>query len=126
MPCIADHEVRSFRTAPRSDTDRPVVFAITGDLGQFEHSQETLRHMKLHGDDIDATLLVGDIAYTDFDQRRWDTFFDFLDDQSIFAQVPLMIAAGNHGKYNTSLPLVHMFVRSFGSFIGSLVHSSED
>jgi hypothetical protein len=96
-PCIDDGQVRSFTTAPETTTG-PVTFAIIGDLGQFEHSQETLEHMRDHSEGINAVVMVGDIAYTDNDHRRWDTFFDFLDDFSIFDELPLQIAAGNHGE----------------------------
>jgi hypothetical protein len=96
-PCTDDGRVRSFTTAPESTTAGPVTFAIIGDLGQFEHSQETLEHMRDHSEGINAVMLVGDIAYTDYDHRRWDTFFDFLDDFSVFDELPLQIAAGNHG-----------------------------
>jgi hypothetical protein len=95
--CLESYRVRSFTTAPER-SEAPVSFAIIGDLGQFQHSQETLEHMKDHREGIDAVILVGDLAYTDFDHRRWDTFFDFLDDFSIFDEVPLHIATGNHGK----------------------------
>ena len=104
-PCAEGGRVRSFTTAPAAVTSSsstkdndviPVKFAIMGDLGQFDHSRETLEHLSNHSDDIDAVVLVGDIAYTDYDPRRWDTFMDFLDDFSIFDQVPLQIAAGNH------------------------------
>lgn len=95
-PCIKAYDVRSFTTAPDS-SDSPVSFAIVGDLGQFSHSQETLVHMKYNQNDIDAVMLVGDIAYTGLDHRAWDTFFDFLDDYSFFDEVPLQIATGNHG-----------------------------
>jgi hypothetical protein len=102
-PCMDDHFVHSFTTAPETTTTSPVTFAIIGDLGQFDHSKETLLHMKdLHENatscvKIDAVVLVGDIAYTQFNHRQWDAFFDFLDDYSIFAEVPLMVANGNHG-----------------------------
>jgi hypothetical protein len=98
-PCTEPHKVRSFQTAPETNNG-PVTFAIIGDLGQFDHSQETLEHMKLHQDAFDAVLLVGDIAYVDMDHRRWDTFFDFLDDYSVFDEKPLMICPGNHGEYS--------------------------
>eukprot|EP00980_Cylindrotheca_fusiformis_P030571 scaffold25049_cov127-Cylindrotheca_fusiformis.AAC.3 len=94
-PCAESSRVRSFTTAPDS-SDAPVTFAIVGDLGQFGHSEETLENMRKHRDGIDAVVLVGDVAYTDLDHRRWDTFFDFLDDFSIFDEVPLQIATGNH------------------------------
>lgn len=95
--CIEGHRVRSFSTAPEG-SNAPVSFAIVGDMGQFEHSQETLVHMRDNKHSIDAVILAGDIAYTAYDHRRWDTFFDFLDDFSIFDEVPLHIATGNHGK----------------------------
>jgi hypothetical protein len=95
-PCTEDGRVRSFTTAPETTTGS-VTFAIIGDLGQFEHSQETLEHMRDHSEGISAVILVGDIAYTDFDHRQWDTFFDFLDDFSIFDALPLQIVPGNHG-----------------------------
>jgi hypothetical protein len=74
-----------------------VRFGIVGDLGQSTHSQETLVHMTRNVDQMDAVLLVGDIAYTSNDHRRWDTFMDFLDDYPIFHSTPLHIATGNHG-----------------------------
>jgi hypothetical protein len=100
-PCTEGHAVRSFTTAPiytTATSTGPVTFAIVGDLGQFENSQKTLEHMRDHCEGINAVVLAGDLAYTDYDHRRWDTFFDFLDDYSIFGEVPLMIAAGNHGE----------------------------
>jgi hypothetical protein len=74
-----------------------MTFGLIGDIGQFEHSQETLEHMKAHVKGIQAVVLVGDIAYPGMDERLWDTFFDFLDDHSNFDTLPLQIAAGNHG-----------------------------
>ena len=98
-PCTEAHKVRSFTTAPVTDPDGAIAFAIIGDLGQFEHSRETLQSMNERRDEYDAIVLVGDIAYTGFDHRRWDTFFDFLDDYSVFDEIPLQIATGNHGTY---------------------------
>jgi hypothetical protein len=104
--CPEPNRIRSFTTAPplkkdyhqNEDDDEPMVrFGIVGDLGQFTHSQETLDHMFHNSDSMDAVLLVGDIAYTNHDHRRWDTFFDFLDDYPIFHSTPLQIATGNHG-----------------------------
>ena len=97
--CLNGWKVRSFTTAPAPGSIHATSasFAIVGDLGQFVHSQETMQHMKRHRDEYDVALLVGDIAYTEFDHRRWDTFFDFLDDFSAFDQLPLQIATGNHG-----------------------------
>lgn len=103
--CIDPERIRSFRTAPKEVEEEgtqtetalyPMVFGIIGDIGQFEHSQQTLNHMRDHPKGMRAVILVGDIAYPDFDGRKWDTFFDFLDDHSNFDEIPLMIAAGNH------------------------------
>eukprot|EP00934_Nitzschia_sp_Nitz4_P004694 Nitzschia sp. Nitz4//scaffold71_size96697//58901//60627//NITZ4_004700-RA/size96697-processed-gene-0.114-mRNA-1//1//CDS//3329557262//4684//frame0 len=101
--CLEGHKVRSFKTAPlpKNPLDpqsqhAKTIFAIIGDLGQFPHSQETLEHMRDNRDGIDAVHLVGDIAYTEYDHRRWDTFFDFLDDYSVFSEIPLQVAIGNH------------------------------
>jgi hypothetical protein len=100
QPCIDSYQVRSFKTAPSSESDEhyyPMTFGIIGDIGQFDHSIETLEHMRDHLKGIQAVVLVGDIAYPGQDGRKWDTFFDFLDDHSAFATIPLQIAAGNHG-----------------------------
>lgn len=99
VPCIESHKVRSFKTAPDTvETMYPMTFGVIGDIGQFDHSKETLEHLRDHLKGIQAVVLVGDIAYPEMDGRRWDTFFDLLDDVSPFAQIPLQIAAGNHGK----------------------------
>lgn len=131
-PCPEGYQVRSFTTAPRpgSVEAKSATFAIIGDLGQFEHSRETLEHMKKNAEGIDAVLLVGDIAYTDFDHRRWDTFFDFLDDCSIFDQVPLQVAIGNHDidkqengneifqAYETRFRMPQVYPRELGVYDG--------
>jgi len=111
IACIDAEKIRSFQTAPEesqattnengdgddnSNSLYPMTFGIIGDIGQFEHSQEVLNHIRDHRKGIRAVVLVGDIAYPDYDGRKWDTFFDFLDDQSNFDEIPLMVAAGNH------------------------------
>jgi Purple acid Phosphatase, N-terminal domain len=98
-PCIDVYKTRSFKTAPTQESENfyPMVFGIIGDIGQVEHSVETLDHMRNHMKGIQAVVLVGDIAYPGQDGRKWDTFFDFLDDHSNFDEIPLMVAAGNHG-----------------------------
>lgn len=112
VACIDAGRIRSFRTAPDDENPAfediyPMHFGVIGDIGQFEHSQEVLNHLRDHNKGIRAVVLVGDIAYPDYDGRKWDTFFDFLDDQSNFDEIPLMIAAGNHGasRLNDSIVL---------------------
>jgi len=102
IACIDAGKIRSFATAPDDENPSaedlyPMHFGVIGDIGQFEHSQDVLNHLRDHTKGIRAVVLVGDIAYADYDGRKWDTFFDFLDDQSNFDEIPLMIAAGNHG-----------------------------
>jgi len=101
IACIDAGKIRSFQTAPDDEKPSdenlyPMHFGVIGDIGQFPHSREVLNHMRDHRKGIRAVVLVGDIAYPDFDGRKWDTFFDFLDDESNFDEVPIMVAAGNH------------------------------
>jgi len=98
IACIDAGKIRSFETAPDEEAEDvyPMHFGVIGDIGQFEHSQQVLNHLRDHRKGIKAVLLVGDIAYPEFDGRRWDTFFDFLDDQGNFDEIPLMVCAGNH------------------------------
>jgi len=134
-PCYEGHQVRSFKTAPVpvnpvSGEHATATFAIIGDLGQFTHSQETLENMRDNREGIDAVVLVGDIAYTDYDHRRWDTFFDFLDDFSIFDEVPFQVAIGNHDidkqedgneifqAYETRFRMPQVYPPELGTFDG--------
>eukprot|EP00531_Pseudo-nitzschia_arenysensis_P014163 CAMPEP_0116144912 /NCGR_PEP_ID=MMETSP0329-20121206/16284_1 /TAXON_ID=697910 /ORGANISM="Pseudo-nitzschia arenysensis, Strain B593" /LENGTH=651 /DNA_ID=CAMNT_0003640425 /DNA_START=184 /DNA_END=2139 /DNA_ORIENTATION=- len=101
IACIDAGKVRSFETAPDEESALhehlyPMHFGVIGDIGQFSHSQQVLNHLRDHRKGIKAVVLVGDIAYPEYDGRRWDTFFDFLDDQGNFDEIPLMVAAGNH------------------------------
>jgi hypothetical protein len=107
IACIDAGKIRSFQTAPDDENPSredlyPMHFGVIGDMGQFTHSQEVLNHLRDHKKGIRAVVLVGDIAYPEYDGRKWDTFFDFLDDHSNFDEIPLMVAAGNHGasKYS--------------------------
>ena len=93
--CPSPDRIRSFTTAPAVGSDA-ANFAVIGDLGQFPHSEETLMRLQRDREDTNAILLVGDIAYTQDDHRRWDTFFDFLDDYPIVDRIPMQICPGNH------------------------------
>jgi predicted phosphodiesterase len=97
--CPDPNQIRSFTTAPLPGTmpESPLKFAIIGDIGQFAHSEETLYHLiQKNARDISAVMLAGDLAYSEGDHHRWDTFMDFLDDYPIAASVPLMVCPGNH------------------------------
>jgi predicted phosphodiesterase len=94
--CPSPDKIRSFTTAPEPGPDASVTFAVVGDLGQFPHSEETMARLIRSRDQIDTVILAGDIAYTSTDHRRWDTFFDFLDDYPVVDHVPMQICPGNH------------------------------
>jgi hypothetical protein len=94
--CPDPNRVRSFRTAPVVGPDSLVKFAIVGDIGQFDHSIETMQHLRTHKKGVAAIMLTGDLAYPEFDERRWDTFFDFMDDYSYIDEIPMQITSGNH------------------------------
>jgi len=106
-PCPPSKKIRSFTTAPPVGTvgskiskvtgEASLKFAYIGDIGQFEHSIETVRHLSSRQkESIQAIMLAGDIAYTRFDCRRWDSYFDFMDDFFIVDEIPMHICAGNH------------------------------
>ena len=96
--CPSPDKIRTFCTAPApalssssSKTSTTTTFAIMGDLGQFPHSQKTMARLIQSKKQINAAILAGDIAYTGTDHRKWDTFFDFLDDYMAFETIPVRI-----------------------------------
>jgi acid phosphatase type 7 len=93
--CPAQDKVRSFQTAPAPGSVGATI-AVVGDIGQFPHSEETMARLLRSRNDLDIMLLVGDLAYTGYDHRRWDTFMDFFDDYPLNERVPLQICPGNH------------------------------
>jgi predicted phosphodiesterase len=114
--CPPPNKIRTFETAPPPGTigqaagssrdlsggddkkyPESLKFAYIGDIGQFAHSVENLFHLLTHQkSSVKALMLAGDIAYTQYDNRRWDTYFDFMDDFSFIDEVPLHVCAGNH------------------------------
>lgn len=93
--CPSPDKIRSFKTAPPPGYES-VNLAIMGDIGQFPHSEDTIARMIRSKKDIDLLILAGDVAYTGTDHRRWDTFFDFLDDYPITERIPMQVVPGNH------------------------------
>lgn len=93
--CPSPDRIRSFKTAPVVGSES-VNLAIIGDLGQFPHSEDTMSRIERDREKVDAIILAGDIAYNNEDHRRWDTFFDFLDDYPIVDRIPLQVCPGNH------------------------------
>ncbi|CAB9522884.1 Zn(2+) purple acid phosphatase [Seminavis robusta] len=104
--CPPPNKIRTFQTGPalgsldqtkKTNNQPSLKFAYIGDIGQFEHSQENIVHLVTHErNNLNAIMLAGDIAYTGYDNRRWDTFFDFMDDFFMVDEIPMQICAGNH------------------------------
>ena len=97
--CPPPNKIRSFETAPKPGTNTPenLKFVYIGDIGQFTHSLENILHLVRHQrTTANAIMLAGDIAYSGYDNRRWDTYFDFMDDFSMIDEVPMQVCAGNH------------------------------
>jgi acid phosphatase type 7 len=119
--CPTEDLIRSFETASSNgecynhhhrDTNRIKKIAIVGDVGQASHSVETIQHMHSQKDDIALIILSGDIAYSEYDHKRWDTFMDMLDDYGELSHyTPLMIVPGNHDidklEHDTSIFLAY-------------------
>lgn len=113
--CPDERRIRSFRTAPPVGPDHNVKFAIVGDIGQFDHSMETMDHLRTHKKGVEAMMLTGDLAYPEFDERRWDTFLDFLDDYSYIDEIPMQITPGNHdvGKEEGGAKIFQAYEKRF-------------
>ncbi len=113
-PCPDALKIHSFRTGS-FDKETPLTLALVGDLGQFPHSEDTVARMARDADILDVAILAGDVAYTEFDHRRWDTFLDFFDDYPLFSKVPLQLCPGNHdidkvaGRHEIFLGYEHRF-----------------
>ena len=108
--CPPPDKPRWFRTAPPRTTSSTsttkaiptqvaeTCIAIVGDWGQFKQSQYVLQHLYEYSmSHLDMILLAGDIAYTDENPYKWDTFWDFMEDTpDVLERIPLHVVAGNH------------------------------
>ncbi|KAM5559513.1 putative purple acid phosphatase 20 [Rosa sericea] len=88
----------SFKTPPAAF---PLTFAVAGDLGQTEWTNETLQHISKSP--YDVLLLPGDLSYADFKQNLWDSFGRLV--QPLASQRPWMVTEGNHEV--EKIPVVH-------------------
>lgn len=91
---------RSFKTLPASqpgtpgnDPRFPFVFGVIGDLGQTEHSTETVRHLDADKD-IQVILHAGDMSYADTNSARWDSYG--LKVEPLASRLQWMVCPGNH------------------------------
>ncbi|CAI5726555.1 unnamed protein product [Hyaloperonospora brassicae] len=86
--------VYSFRTAVLVGSEKPQLFGIIGDLGQTVYSKVTLDNLASYGSTISAIVCAGDLSYADSDQNRWDRWGALV--EPLIAQMPWMVASGNH------------------------------
>merc|ERR1719456_1922184 len=83
--------------APPAPGVKQLRLVVLGDIGQTEHSAKTCNALRtLHRRKaIDAAVLLGDLAYSDGNGTRWDTFQRMFDREGC-ADVPWLVLAGNH------------------------------
>jgi hypothetical protein len=62
--CPSPDKIRSFTTAPLPGADASVNLAFMGDLGQFPHSEDTMKRLLRSKGELDAVILAGDLGYT--------------------------------------------------------------
>lgn len=124
-------------TVPRGLPQKPVKFAIFGDLGIKEQdgANWTLYRLKQHleqepalGGGFDAVLHVGDIAY-DLEGNAGKTGDEFLADmEPVASKVPYMTCPGNHERdcVGCSNPPYTNYRARFPMYVTSIHDSSED
>mmetsp|Transcript_19025 Transcript_19025/g.34389 ORF Transcript_19025/g.34389 Transcript_19025/m.34389 type:complete len:484 (-) Transcript_19025:21-1472(-) len=88
---------RLFHTPPAPGATEQLRLAIVGDLGQTTYSAATCASLRArHAEErFDAAILVGDLAYADGSQARWDSFGRMFDEKGC-ADVPWLVLPGNH------------------------------
>jgi predicted phosphodiesterase len=69
---------------------------MMGDLGHYEKSILTMKHLDENKRSVSAIILAGDLAYSQGNHKVWDKWFDLLDQFPVFREVSLQVAAGNH------------------------------
>uniref|UniRef100_A0AAV1T108 Purple acid phosphatase n=1 Tax=Peronospora matthiolae TaxID=2874970 RepID=A0AAV1T108_9STRA len=86
--------VYSFKTPVPAGNEMPQLFGIIGDLGQTVYSEVTIHNLASYRSTMSAIVCAGDLSYADSDQYRWDRWGNLV--EPLIAQVPWMIASGNH------------------------------
>ncbi|TMW56384.1 hypothetical protein Poli38472_006394 [Pythium oligandrum] len=86
-------ELLTFTTSVAVGSQAPVTFAVIGDLGQTEYSEQTLRHL-INQDGLTAILHAGDLSYADNYQPRWDRWGKLV--EPLASTCPWMVSVGNH------------------------------
>ncbi|KAJ0408015.1 hypothetical protein P43SY_000219 [Pythium insidiosum] len=86
-------EVLAFTTPVAIGSNIPMTFAVVGDLGQTEYSEQTLQHL-VNQANLTAIVHAGDLSYADGVQPRWDRWGKLV--EPLAATCPWMVSAGNH------------------------------
>jgi predicted phosphodiesterase len=91
-------ELLNFITLPDVGDHRQISFGIIGDLGQTDHSLETVNHI-LQDRSVKMILHAGDLSYADCNQPLWDSYGEMI--EPLAKKIPWMVCAGNHEiEYN--------------------------
>mmetsp|Transcript_14786 Transcript_14786/g.23127 ORF Transcript_14786/g.23127 Transcript_14786/m.23127 type:complete len:679 (-) Transcript_14786:102-2138(-) len=87
----------SFITAPLPGEGAGYTkLVFMGDLSQTSRTRDTMAVLQKFRKRYAAIILAGDLAYPDKDPRKWESWFDLMDDYSVTADLPLHVAPGNH------------------------------
>lgn len=94
-PTSGYSEIANFTSHPGvgPSTNYNLTFAIIGDLGQTENSQDTVNHIAA-SNTVTSVIHVGDLSYADDYEPRWDSWQTLVDPLS--SHIPWMVEVGNH------------------------------
>merc|ERR1712137_1312018 len=96
-------EYETFRAAPNVGDRSNRTFVMYGDMGIFQYSDLTVRHVSAlvndHHVDVDLFYQAGDFGYgndreAQYYEMSWDIFFEQL--SFVMPNIPYMVAPGNH------------------------------
>lgn len=93
-------DVYEFSTGPVIGSTNPWSFAATGDSRNQQENSWALSQKRLRDAAVDLQVFSGDAVFLGTLQTDWDGFFEATDGdfavQDLFAEVPFMMANGNH------------------------------
>jgi 3',5'-cyclic AMP phosphodiesterase CpdA len=100
--------------------------AVVGDIGTTINSRDNINTMTARHAVNPYSFLIhaGDLSYANDNQTIWDTFGNVI--QPLAAQIPYMVAPGNHELISMFIPYQKRFVmpaEASGSDAGSLYYS---
>jgi hypothetical protein len=93
-------EVYQFKTAPTANSGESVVFSIVGDTQYgYRVSQKNVALMKVDLDKLNFAVIAGDVVHADNNYKDWYDLFSKKSYGGISAEIPVMVATGNHESY---------------------------